>query len=99
MYPEDSVSEGRPSNDAFLPGESPQGAWKIRSKGGGKMTGAASSLARLIEKRYRGGLAKTATEDLLALELRRLQGPHGRIFWRIEQVVGRIADEVDRRAA
>lgn len=66
------------------------------------MTGAASSsLARLIEKRYRGGLVKFATEDLLSLEreLRKLQEPHGRVFWRLEQLIGRIDDELERRRA
>jgi hypothetical protein len=66
------------------------------------MTGAASSpLAGLIEKRSRGGLVKAATEDLLALEraLRRLQEPHRRVFWRLEQLIGRIKDELVRRTA
>jgi hypothetical protein len=53
------------------------------------MNGAASSsLARLIEKRDRGGLGKFAAEDLLSLEreLCKLQEPHGRVFWRLEQL-------------
>jgi hypothetical protein len=64
------------------------------------MTGAASSpLAGLIEKRYRGGLGKFAAEDLLLLEreLRKLQEPHGRVFWRLERLIGRIDDGLVRR--
>ena len=64
------------------------------------MTAAQSlSLTRLIEKRYRGGLVKFATEDLLSLEreLRDLQEPHGRVFWRLEQLCARLSDELERR--
>jgi hypothetical protein len=53
-----------------------------------------------LESKWRGRLVKFATEDLLALEreLRKLQEPHGRVFWRLEQVIGRIDDELARRA-
>jgi hypothetical protein len=49
----------------------------------------------------RGSLVKFAAEDLLALEraLRKLQEPHGRVFWRLEQLIGRIGDELCRRAS
>ena len=60
-----------------------------------------SSLARFIEKPCWSGLAKFATEDLLALEreLRKLQEPHGRVFWRLEQFIGPIGDELGRRTS
>jgi hypothetical protein len=56
--------------------------------------------AAALEPCYRGGLVKFATQDLLALEreLRKLQEPHGRAFWRLERLIGRIDDELDRRA-
>jgi hypothetical protein len=56
--------------------------------------------ASALESKRRGRLVKIATEDLLALEreLRKLQEPHGRVFWRLEQLIGRIDDELGRRA-
>jgi hypothetical protein len=46
-------------------------------------------------------LSRYATEDLLTLEreLRRLQKPNERKFWRPEQMIGRISDELERRTA
>jgi hypothetical protein len=37
----------------------------------------------------------------IALErkLRKLQEQHGRVFWRLEQLIGRIDDELERRRA
>jgi hypothetical protein len=48
--------------------------------------------------RCRRGLVRLATEDLLALErkLRKLQEPHGCVFWFLEQLIGRIDDELER---
>jgi hypothetical protein len=56
--------------------------------------------ASALESKRRGRLVKIATEDLLALEreLRKLQEPHGRVFRRLEQLIGRIDDELGRRA-
>jgi len=56
--------------------------------------------ASALESKRRGRLVKIATEDLLALErdLRKLHEPHGRVFWRLEQLIGRIDDELGRRA-
>jgi hypothetical protein len=50
--------------------------------------------------RGRCGLVRLTTEDLLALEceLRKRQKPRGRVFWRLERLIGRIDDEVVRRA-
>jgi translation initiation factor IF-1 len=55
--------------------------------------------ASALESKRRGRLVKIATGDLLSLEreLRKLQEPHGRVFWRIEQLIGRIDDELNRR--
>lgn len=55
--------------------------------------------ASALESKRRSRFVKIATGDLLARErkLRRLQEPHGRVFWFLEQI-GRIDDELDRRA-
>ena len=57
--------------------------------------------ASATEPCCRRGLVKLATEDLLALEreLRKLQEPHGRVFWRLEQLICRVDDELGRRAS
>ena len=93
--PENSFSQGGPQNDAFLPGKSSLGASKIRGEGGDEMKKASA-----LQSKWRGRLMKFTTEDLLALEreLRKLQEPHGRVFWLLEQLAARIADELDRRA-
>jgi hypothetical protein len=56
--------------------------------------------AAAVQSKRRGRLVKFATEDLLVLErkLRKLQEPHGRVFWRLEQLIGRNDDELGRRA-
>jgi hypothetical protein len=56
--------------------------------------------ASALESKRRGRLVKIATGDLLALKrkLRELQKPQGRVFWFLEQLIGRIDDELDRRA-
>jgi hypothetical protein len=57
--------------------------------------------ASALESKRRGRLVKIATRDLLTLErkLRNLQEPHGRVFWFLEQLIGRIDDELERRRA
>ena len=56
--------------------------------------------ASALESKRRSRFVKIATGDLLARErkLRRLQEPHGRVFWFLEQLIGRIDDELDSRA-
>jgi hypothetical protein len=57
--------------------------------------------ASALESKRRGRLVKIATGDLLALKrkLRELQKPQGRVFWFLEQLIGRIDDELERRRA
>jgi hypothetical protein len=57
--------------------------------------------ASALESKRGGRLVKIATGDLLALKrkLSKLQEPHGRVFWFLEQLIGRIDDELERRRA
>jgi hypothetical protein len=57
--------------------------------------------ASALESKRRGRLVKIATGNLLALKrkLRELQKPQGRVFWFLEQLIGRIDDELERRRA
>jgi hypothetical protein len=53
-----------------------------------------------LEPKRRGGLVNLSSEELTALQqsLRDLQKPYGKTFWRLEQLIGRIDDELSRRA-
>ena len=64
------------------------------------MIAVSPEIASAVKKTGRR-LSRYATEDLLTLEreLRRLQKPHERKFWRPEQMIGRISDELERRTA
>jgi hypothetical protein len=54
-----------------------------------------------LESKLRGGLVNLSSEELAALQqsLRDLQKPCGKTFWRLEQFIARIDDELERRRA
>jgi hypothetical protein len=54
-----------------------------------------------LESERRGGLVNLSSEELTSLQqsLRDLQNPCGKTFWRLEQFIARIDDELERRRA
>jgi hypothetical protein len=105
--PENSFSQGRPSNDAFLPGESPRGASKIRSeadqvkrppkKSPGELMSKTGREQKLTRQSYFG--ARVSSSELRELQrtLRELQQPFAATFWHLSQFLARLDDELLRR--